>query len=706
MSVFNQSRSRIIRLIFGIAILVITGQLFYLQVISKKYGQLARNNAILERTVYPPRGLVFVRKNQAFVNNTLTHDLMVTPAQIRSLDTTFFCSLMEIDTAEFRNRIITAIIKNSSQKPSVFEASLPPAKYARIEENLWRFQNGFYIQDRPIRSYPFKSGANIVGFLGEVDSNYLKRHTGEGYVSGDYAGLAGLESSYEKALMGERGSEVLIRDKFGRIQGPYENGELDKKAVAGKNLYTSIDIDLQMEGEKLMHNKVGSIVAIDPKTGGILCMVSSPTYDPNYLTGADRSRHVNELMYNDPRLPTFNRAVSATYSPGSTFKTLQALVGLHEGVITPTTTFGCSGAFYGCGGGKPMKCLDPGTYYLKTAITFSCNTYFANVMQRVITNPKFPSADSALRSWDRYMYGFGLGHKLGVDIPSEQKGNIPAPEGFNKIYGAGHWNFCTYRSVSIGQGEVNVTPLQVANEMAYIANKGFYYIPHIVDSIEGGDEFGLLERFKKKNSVFEIPDSVFEYVHDGMQGVMEVGTGRGAKVPGINVCGKTGTVENYFRGVKQPNHSFFAAFAPRENPRIAIMCVVENSGRFGGTYAAPITSLMIEKYLNDTISTARKALETRMSEIDLIPPLMMQKIRSRDSLQRAREQARAEKEAAKEAAKKNMNGTQDARLSPAGDQPAGQKPGKDSATKPPVKPAINVPVDPKKMPAPRKDITR
>ncbi|HWR33572.1 MAG TPA: penicillin-binding transpeptidase domain-containing protein [Chitinophagaceae bacterium] len=637
MPVFNQSRSRIIRLIFLIAFLTLIGQLFYLQVISGRYRRMADENAILRKTIYPPRGLVVDRRGKAILNNTLTYDLMVTPVQAKGIDTIFFCRLMDIDTVEFRKRVITAIIKNSSQKPSVFEASLSPQKFARIQENLWKFQNAFYIQERPIRSYPFNAGANIFGYLGEVDTNYLKKHAEDGYVSGDYAGMTGIEASYEKALMGERGVQVFLKDNFSRIQGPYENGAMDKEAVAGSNLYTSLDIELQQLGEKLMNNKVGSIVAIDPKTGSILAMVSSPTYDPGLLTGAERRKNFSAL-YSDPRLPLLNRAVNANYSPGSTFKTLQALVGLHEGVITTNTTFSCSGAFYGCGSTKPMKCLDAGTYYLQTAITHSCNTYFANVMQRVINNSKFSSQDSSLRSWNNYMYAFGLGRRLGVDVPTEQKGNIPTPEDFNKVYGKGHWNYCNYRSVSIGQGEVNTTPIQVANEMAYIANKGWFIIPHIVDSIEGGDKFGLLEKYKKKNVPLDIPDSIFEAVHSGMQGVMETGTGRGAKVPGIVICGKTGTVENYFRGIKQPNHSFFCAFAPRENPKIAIMCVVENSGRFGGTYAAPITSLMIEKYLNDTIAENRKALEERMAGINLIPPLMVQKMRSRDSLQRAKEE--------------------------------------------------------------------
>ncbi len=401
-----------------------------------------------------------------------------------------------------------------------------------------------------------------------------------------------------------------------------------------ENMHMALDIDLQKLGEHLMENKIGAIVAIDPKTGGVLSMVSSPTYKPNLLTGSERQKHFAELLL-DPRLPMINRTVNAYYSPGSTFKTLQGLIGLQEGVITPSTTFLCTGAFYGCG--KPMHCLDPGVFKLKGAITHSCNTYFANVMQRTINNPAYGSTDSALKVWDNYMYAFGLGHKLGVDIPSEKSGLIPTPKTYNKIYGENHWNFCTFRSVSIGQGEVNVTPIQVANEMAYLANKGWYITPHLIDSIDGGDEFGMLDSFKVKHMPLNIPDSVFEAVHDGMQGVMESGTGAAAKVPGIVVCGKTGTVENYYQGVKQKDHAFFAAFAPRENPKIAIAVICENAG-MGSNSAAPIASLMIEQYLRDSIPEPdRKAKIETLANLNLMPARIYKEIRRKDSVIHARD---------------------------------------------------------------------
>ncbi|MEP7163501.1 MAG: penicillin-binding transpeptidase domain-containing protein [Ferruginibacter sp.] len=619
--------------------LIIVIRLFTLQVITSKYKILADDQGIFRKVVYPDRGIVYDRKHRPILQNTIIYDLMVVPAKIKGTDTAALCNILQIDTAEFRKRIITAIIKNKSYRPSVFEALLPDEKMAKLNENMFKFAPGYYLQERPVRDYPFDAGGNILGYLSEVDTNFLKYHKDEGYLIGDYAGKTGLERTYERVLMGQRGIEFWKRDNKNRLTDRMEKGIYDTIAVAGQNMHTSIDIELQALGEKLMENKLGSIVAVDPRTGGILCMVSSPTYKPKFLTGAERKKHYADLLLN-PALPLFNRSVTATYSPGSTFKTLQALIGLHEGVITTDFRVSCSGAFYGCGSGKPMKCLDRGTFDLRSAITISDNTYFATVMQRVMTNPKYPSQDSSLSKWDQYMYAFGLGHRLGIDVPSEKPGNIPTPVHFDKIYGQGRWNYCNFRSVSIGQGEVNVTPIQVANEMAYIANRGWYIIPHLVDSIEGGDKFGVLAKYKEKHNAIDIPDSVFEAVHDGMQGVVDHGTGVAAKVPGIIICGKTGTVENYVGLVKQPNHAFFCGFAPRENPKIAIMCVVENSGRFGGTYAAPIVGLMIEKYLNDSIAgKERQAKVEQLSKLNLIPARIYRAIQTRDSLTHAKDSA-------------------------------------------------------------------
>jgi penicillin-binding protein 2 len=606
---------------------------------SSKYKVAADDQGIFKKVIYPQRGIVYDRKGKAILQNATIYDLMVIPGKIKGTDTTALCTILGIDTAEFKKRIIAAILKNKSYRASVFEALLSNEKMAKLSENLFKLAPGYYLQERSVRDYPFDAAGNVLGYLGEVDSATLKNPKYDGYLLGDYIGKVGLEKSYEKVLMGQRGIEFWKKDKMNRLTEKYENGKLDTVAIAGQNMHTSLDIELQALGEKLMENKLGSIVAIDPKTGGILAMVSSPTFKPKLLTGADRKKHIGELLLN-PALPLLNRTVGATYSPGSTFKTLQALVGLHEGVINTNFTVSCGGAFYGCGSGKPMKCLDYGTFNLRNAITISDNTYFATVMQKVINNPIYPNIDSSLAAWDRYMYAFGLGHKLGVDVPSEKRGNIPTPAYFNKTYGAGKWNYCSFRSVSIGQGEVDVTPIQVANEMAYIANKGWYKIPHLVDSIEGGDKFSVLENFKKKNSAIDINDSIYEAVHDGMQGVVDRGTGTNAKVKGIVICGKTGTVENYYRGVKQPNHAFFAGFAPRDNPKIAIMCVVENSGRFGGTYAAPIVGLMIEKYLKDSITDkGRLAKIESLSKLNLIPSRIYKELRRQDSLSHSKDSA-------------------------------------------------------------------
>ncbi|MEO8765762.1 MAG: penicillin-binding protein 2 [Ginsengibacter sp.] len=636
MPAFNQSRKNIIIIMFLLMGLLIIARLFDLQVFTTKYSVMADEQGKFRKVIYPDRGVLFDRTGKAILRNTIIYDLMVTPGKIKgmNLDTAALCHILDIDTAEFKKRILNAIIKNRSYRASVFDPLLPREKISRLNESMYKFVPAFYLQERPVRDYPFDAGGNILGYLSEVDSSFLKHHEREGYQIGDYAGRTGLERSYERILMGQRGIEFWKRDNKNRLTERLEKGRYDTASIPGQNMHLALDIKLQMLGEHLMENKIGAIVAIDPKTGGVLSMVSSPTYNPGLLTGAERKKHFAQLLL-DPRLPMINRTVNAYYSPGSTFKTLQALIGLQEGVISTSTRFLCTGAFYGCG--KPMGCLDPGNFSLKSAISVSCNTYFANVMQRTINNPAYGSVDSSLKVWDNYMYSFGLGHKLGIDVPTEKSGSIPTPKTYNKMYGEKHWNFCTFRSVSIGQGEVNVTPVQVANEMAYLANNGWYITPHLIDSIEGGDTYNMLDSFKVKHHPIPIPDSVFDAVHDGMQGVMETGTGAAAKVPGIVVCGKTGTVENYYKGVKQKSHAFFAAFAPRENPRIAIAVICENAG-FGATSAAPIASLMIEQYLKDSIPEPdRKAKIETLAKLNLMPARIYEAIRYRDSLIHAKD---------------------------------------------------------------------
>jgi penicillin-binding protein 2 len=627
---FNQPRKRIIQLIIVATFIILLARLFVLQVISTKYVRMAEENAIYRKIIYPSRGIIFDRKRKAILNNSIMYDLIVTPNQVKNIDTSYFCELMDIDTAEFKSRIITAIIKNGRVRPSVFEALLTPEKFARINENIAQFQ-GFTLEERPVRTYPWNAGAALLGYVAEVDTNFLKRHKEEGYQMGDYAGMTGLERSYEKELMGQRGIKYLLRDNKNRIRGSFEDGALDTAAIAGKNLYTSIDIELQKFGEELMVNKVGSIVAIDPQTGGIIAMISSPTYDPNYLTGPERRKHFSEL-FKDPRLPLLNRTLGTYYSPGSTFKTFVGIVAMSEGVMNENTTVSCSGAYYGCG--RRMGCHAAGTFSLRGAISHSCNSYFAVAYRHILDRDGFITRDSALNLFNQYAYSFGLGNRLGVDLPSEKRGNIPTPKYYQKIFGP-KWQSCNIISNSIGQGEVLTTLTQLSNMMAIIANKGWYYTPHVVDSIEGGDENGALAAYRIKHHTLNIPDSVFEAVQDGMQGTMEFGTGAAAKVPGIVICGKTGTVENAYKGEKQKDHAFFGAFAPRDHPKIAIAVMCENAG-FGATSSAPIASLLIEKYLNDTIMASRKPMIDRIKNMNLIPARMKKEIAVRDSILRAK----------------------------------------------------------------------
>lgn len=629
MPVFNNNRSKIIQVVFVVVFGIMLLQLINLQLISREYRKLAMNNAVVRNVIYPNRGIIYDRKGKSLLENETMFDLLVTPIELKGLDTLAFCNILEIDTASFKKRITRVINKTGNRsKQGVFQPLLSQELYSKLSENMYRFP-GFVLMERSVRSYPFNAAGNVLGYVAEVDTNFLKKHKEEGYEMGDYAGMTGLERSYEKVLMGTRGVKYLIRDKNSRNLGSYENGAYDTTALAGKNLYSSIDVELQKLGEKLMTNKVGSIVAINPQTGGILCMVSAPTYNPNYLTGPDRRKHFNEL-FTDPRKALQNRPISNTYSPGSTFKTFVGIVGMNEGLITDKFSVSCGGAYYGC---RRMGCHAVGTFSLKNAIALSCNSYFATVFRKILDSDKYPTRDSALNKFNEYAYSFGMGVKLGIDLPSEKRGNIPTSGFYRKMH-TDKWQSCNIVSNSIGQGEVTTTLTQLANMMAIIANKGYYYTPHLIDSIEGGDEYGLLEPFKKKINTLNVNDSVFNDVQAGMQATVESGTASAYKIDGITMCGKTGTVENTLKGVKMKDHAFFGAFAPRENPKIAIAVMCENAG-YGATSAAPIASLLVEKYLKDSIvSKDRKDLEERITKTKLIPSYMQREI---DSVERVRQ---------------------------------------------------------------------
>lgn len=625
MPVFNQSRSYIIRLLFLLAFLVIVVQLFNLQILSSEYEIKAQQNALLKKTVYPARGIIYDRKDRAIVKNTLMYDLMVTPSEVRGVDTAYLCQSLGIDTAEFNKRIVEAIIKNGGNRnrAAAFEELLTPEKYARLDENMWRFGSGFFLQERPVRTYPFDAGALFLGYIGEVDSRMIER-SGGFYEPGDYVGRTGLENIYERVLMGQRGLQVLVKDNKGRVRGSYANGKMDEPAIAGTGLRTYLDAELQQLAEKLLTNKIGAIVALDPKTGGVLAMASGPTFSPNDLTGSSFKKTYSRLVLDVSR-PLFNRAIKGQYPPGSTYKPIGALIGLDEGVITPRSSIACTGAYYGCA--RPVRCTEHWAGHsssLRVAIAHSCNSFFSMTYRLTVDNPKIGNVRDGYEKWKEYMNAFGYGHVLGVDLPSEDNGNIPDTSVYNKEY-RNSWNSCTNVTLGIGQDKMQATPLQIANGMSIIANKGYYYIPHLVKSIDDkvADDT-LLSKYRVKHKIpVHIPDSLYNVVIEGMHDVTMVGTAaRIPKVPGIDICAKTGTAENKIvldgKVIQVKDHSLFACFAPKDDPKIAIAIIIENGG-FGATWAGPMGFLLVEKYLTDSLRADRKIEADRIANANLMP---------------------------------------------------------------------------------------
>ena len=623
MSVFNQPRSRNIRIILVVAFSVIFVQLFYLQIISSKYKKLAMDNAVYPKVIYPERGIIYDRNGKAILNNTIIYDLMVTPAEVKGIDTISFCRVMQIDTATFRQRILDAIYKNTAVRPSVFSPMLSKEIQARFEENSWRY-TGFTLVERPLRIYPFDAGAHLLGYVREVDKRDIER-SNNFYRQGDYIGKTGLEAYYEDVLMGQRGVKYLIKDNWNRLVGSYENGAYDTVAIAGRSLHTSVDIGLQQLAEKLFTNKVGGMVAIDPKTGGILAMVSGPDYNPNDLSGPNGSKNFAKMQL-DVSGPMLNRAIAGRYEPGSTYKPLGALIALNERVIHKEFGFPCAGRYNLCGHGKP-ECTEKFAGHasnLRLAIAHSCNSYFAHVYRLTVDNPKYRNVKQGYLHWKSYMNAFGIGVKLGVDLPNENTGGIPDTSVYNKE-NAGYWTSCTNLTLGIGQDKMQTTPLQMANAMCIISNKGYYYTPHFITKIEGQteDDSVWVNKYKVRHNVLtQISNEDFNTVIEGMNDVVKLGTARVVQIPGIEICAKTGTAENYTvldgRRIKLQNNSMFVCFAPKENPKIAMAVFIQNAG-FGATWAGPISRILLEKFLNDSLSNRSKDDSVRIVNANLTP---------------------------------------------------------------------------------------
>ena len=606
MQAVSTDRRNIITGIIILFFLVIVVRLFYLQVVEQTYRLSASNNVLRYVTQYPARGLVYDRNGELLVYNTAAYDLMVIPRQLQTFDTTEFITILGI-SKEFLETNLREAKSHSFFRPSIFLKQVSAESYAVLQEKLFKYP-GFYVQARSLRAYPKDIGAHFLGYVGEVDDRIIRNNPY--YRMGDYIGISGLERTYEYELRGRKGVNVYLVDVHNRIKGSYADGRFDTTAVLGKDLKTTIDVTLQEYGERLMQNKIGGIVAIEPSTGEILAMITSPTYDPNLLVGRPRTTNFRALE-SDTLKPLFNRALMAMYPPGSTFKIVNALIGMQEGVVRPQTRYSCDGA-YRVGRGVACR-FHPSPTDLVQSIQVSCNTYYCNVFRNIIDKPGAGGVEGGFTIWKNHVESFGFGKKLNVDQPNELAGIVPSIPFYDRYFRKGGWSSLTIISLAIGQCELGTTPLQIANMTAAIANRGFFYTPHLVKEIDG--EPDIEARFKLKH--YTTVDSVwYDYVVEGMYMAVngEPGSGstaRVAAIPGITVCGKTGTSQN----PHGRDHSVFVAFAPRNNPQIAIAAYIENAG-FGSTWAAPIASLMIEKYLTGEVK--RIWLEQRMLDAVLL----------------------------------------------------------------------------------------
>ncbi|TDE10307.1 penicillin-binding transpeptidase domain-containing protein [Dyadobacter psychrotolerans] len=592
---------------FAVIGLIYLSRLFYLQVLDESYSIVSSSNSIKRVIEIPFRGQIYDRTGKLIVYNTPVYDLLVTPSKARVEDTLRFCSVLGIERRDF-DSLMTAASVYSRNKPSIFLRQLSKEDFASIQDVMVDY-SGFQFAKSSLRTYTAPTLANTLGYVSEITKGQLEKQEEPYYRQSDYIGQSGVEKIYENELRGKRGTKFIMQNVAGVYKGPWKGGELDTMAVAGANLYSGIDLEVQQYADSLMVNKVGSVVAIEPSTGQILTMVSAPTYDPNILASRFFSKNYTKLVRN-PYKPLFNRPVMASYRPGSTFKLIQALVGLQEGVVTPGTGFSHANCPVGCHN-------HAATTSIALGVTHSCNPYFYHLFRRVIYNNKisntFKASAAGLEDWHSRVSKFGIGQQLGIDLPSERKGNLPDKKYYDKIYGENAWKFSNIYSISIGEGEILITPLKMANVAAIIANRGYFYTPHVIHGV--GDQKKLDPMYTTRHES-GVSMQHFSPVIEGMIGAVEAGTAKNARIQDMVVAGKTGTSQNK----KGDDHSIFIGFAPADNPKIAIAVFVENAG-FGGSAAAPIAGLIMEKYLRRKITNL--AMEKRMKETNLMSKVVL-----------------------------------------------------------------------------------
>lgn len=615
-------------IIVAASLLVI--RIFYLQVINDTFKLKSENNAIKIKYDYPERGYIFDRHGKLLVSNQASYDIMVIPNELKNIDTLEFCELLDVTKEDFIKKIEKAKVY-SPRLPSVFLPQLNKVEFAAFQEKIRKFE-GFYFQKRSLRDYDVSFGANIFGFITQVNQSLVEKNPY--YNSGDLIGKQGVEQSYEEILRGVKGVKYIQKNKYNKEIGPYKDGKYDTISVPGEDINLTIDAEIQRYGEELMINKRGGIVALEPHTGEILALITAPSYDPAIMVGRQRSKNYTKLYNDSIAKPLFDRGLLAEYPPGSPFKILTGLIGLQEGVINEQTTYFCHHGF-SYAPGRFMACHGSGPHQLHNGIYNSCNTYFANVYLKIIGKYKAPVA---IDIWSNHVKSFGLGQFMGYDLPTGKKGKVPNSKTYKRMYPDWGWSGKTIISNAIGQGEVLMTPIQLANMMATVANEGYYYTPHIIKKIKGNK---IDPKFTEKH-VSTIDKKHFKPMISGLFDVYNFGTASALRVEGINICGKTGTAENYAKinGVRKKleDHSIFVAFAPKENPKIAIAVMIENGG-FGARIAGPIASLMIEKYLRKKITRIdlekkilAKSLQYEYAKLEAKPKSYIKNTQKNDSI--------------------------------------------------------------------------